>query len=399
MIRSISLAFDRYGLGLTADYNSGAPVRCVLLRASGGAKEYKWSSSLLQLSFLLSCYRSLNENRQSLQSIAFYAITSVAYRKSYPILAAMRTSTILAILASALCVSAVAVPVAVPQDETAIGNIGNIIDGSGNTNLVKMTRSFATRYPFIQLIIRTRTTPLLPLRPLMEIPLPLMRRTFCAGSEMSQRLFRVRKWPVPTLRWHPRLRSYAQTPSESTSASRISQLEARLPKFLRRITSPLRDAPVSHITAFLVLHELTAIVPLFGLAAIFHYSNWLPSYISEGKWVSEGTEKFGRYLRKKGWINEETSGSKWWGRGEGGVRVVAELATAYAITKALLPLRLVLSVWGTPWFARYTVLPVTGLISRSFASKTGSRVKKGPAAGTSATGGGIVSKEAKAGVK
>ena len=35
-----------------------------------------------------------------------------------------------------------------------------------------------------------------------------------------------------------------------------------------------------------------------------------------------------------------------------GTRVVLEVATAYAITKVLLPGRILGSVWATPWFAR-----------------------------------------------
>lgn len=176
-------------------------------------------------------------------------------------------------------------------------------------------------------------------------------------------------------------------------ASRIARIESRLPRFLRHFTTPLRNAPVAHISAFLVLHELTAVVPLFGLAAFFHYSNWLPPYISEGKWVSEGIEKFGRYLRKKGWISaEEEAGAsgKWWGRGEGGVRIVVELATAYAITKALLPFRLILSVWGTPWFAKWTVLPVTAAFRRLWQKRAVTATVHSPAAGTGAIGGGVL---------
>ena len=158
------------------------------------------------------------------------------------------------------------------------------------------------------------------------------------------------------------------------AASRIERLESRLPRVLRRFTAPLRRAPVSHITAFLLLHELTAVVPLFGLAGLFHYTQWLPPFISEGKWVSEGVDKFGRWLRKRGWIDgvEEEDArkhqgrTKWWDRGQGGTRIVVEFATAYAVTKALLPLRLPLSVWLTPWFARWTVLPLTTRLKAVF---------------------------------
>ena len=41
--------------------------------------------------------------------------------------------------------------------------------------------------------------------------------------------------------------------------------------------------------------------------------------------------------------------------GSGGVRIVMEVAAAYAVTKVLLPVRIVGSVWATPWFARVVV--------------------------------------------
>ena len=45
---------------------------------------------------------------------------------------------------------------------------------------------------------------------------------------------------------------------------------------------------------------------------------------------------------------------------------VNRFATAYAITKALLPLRLILSVASTPWFARVAIVPGTNLIRSIF---------------------------------
>ena len=102
-------------------------------------------------------------------------------------------------------------------------------------------------------------------------------------------------------------------------------------------------------------------------------------------------------MRKKGWISEEERGGRWFGRGETGTRVVVELATAYAVTKALLPLRLVLSVWGTPWFATWTVLPVTRRLTGMFRGKKAvSAVTTGSAAaGTGATAAGVVPKPKK----
>ncbi|KAH0288745.1 hypothetical protein M436DRAFT_42883 [Aureobasidium namibiae CBS 147.97] len=187
--------------------------------------------------------------------------------------------------------------------------------------------------------------------------------------------------------------------AEATNDSRISRLEARLPRFLARYVKPLRNAPISHITAFLVLHELTAIIPLFGLTFAFHKFDWLPPVFSEGYWVKEGVEKFGRYFRRKGWIrdadgegfekDENRKGlAKWWPRGEDGVRLLVEVATAYAITKALLPLRLGLSIWFAPSFAKISTLPIKRWITRKAATKTPAVTKAvaSPAAGTNAVG-------------
>ncbi|KAK5166463.1 uncharacterized protein LTR77_008006 [Saxophila tyrrhenica] len=206
---------------------------------------------------------------------------------------------------------------------------------------------------------------------------------------------------ILTRRLSPNLiRRHATQPAPPTS--RLTRLESRLPKFLVPWLRPITRAPISHVTAFLLLHELTAIVPVVGLVAFFHCSNWLPPYISEGKWVQEATEKAGKYLRRNGWLKQESKRDKWFGRGEGSVRLLVEIGTAWAITKALLPVRLVLSVWATPWFARWTVLPVMGWVGRLFGRGKGVQtvqaVKSG-GAGTGAVAGGVLPKEGSVKVK
>jgi hypothetical protein len=61
---------------------------------------------------------------------------------------------------------------------------------------------------------------------------------------------------------------------------------------------------------------------------------------------------------------------KAWNVGEGGVRLVVEFATAYAITKALIVPRVVFSVWATPGFARWTVVPLLNRIKGVFGRGT-----------------------------
>ncbi|KAK1761018.1 hypothetical protein QBC47DRAFT_368838 [Echria macrotheca] len=152
-------------------------------------------------------------------------------------------------------------------------------------------------------------------------------------------------------------------PTSSASSERASKILSRLPPSLQKYTHRLRTAPLSHILAFLVLHELTAIVPLVSLFALFHYTTLsspalgvVERYLSG--YIAEGAARFERYFKRRGWFGFSSSPSSS-SQDEGGevgkkgekYRVVVEVAVAYAITKALLPLRIVGSLWATPWFA------------------------------------------------
>ena len=89
-----------------------------------------------------------------------------------------------------------------------------------------------------------------------------------------------------------------------------------------------------------------------------------------GSYVEDGVGRFERYFKRKGWFGfgqneEETTSSttmthpdsksenavERWHNGDGRYKVLVEAALAYAITKALLPVRIIGSVWATPWFA------------------------------------------------
>jgi hypothetical protein len=96
-------------------------------------------------------------------------------------------------------------------------------------------------------------------------------------------------------------------------------------------------------------------------------------------------EKWGRYFKRKGWVKEgsemkeldesvDINGVDGDGKAElrmhsverrgEGWRWVLEIATAWAVVKALMPLRIIGCVWATPWFARIAILPITRLIGR-----------------------------------
>ncbi|KAK4137506.1 hypothetical protein BT67DRAFT_363388, partial [Trichocladium antarcticum] len=158
--------------------------------------------------------------------------------------------------------------------------------------------------------------------------------------------------------------------------SRIDRVLSRLPPRLRKYTARLRGAPVTHVAAFLVLHEVTAVVPLLGLFGLFHYTEHVPvAYMLAhyGGYVREGVGRFERWFRRRGWFGfgegggggggggeEKKRGNRGQGEDEGVMelwerdpryRVVVEVALAYALTKVLLPVRVVASMWATPWFA------------------------------------------------
>lgn len=112
---------------------------------------------------------------------------------------------------------------------------------------------------------------------------------------------------------------------------------------------------------------------MLGLFGAFHYYvditpllKWIGGH-NYGSYVTEGAARFERYFRRKGWFGfgreegqevgkasdggEETAVEKWKEDGDVRYKVVVEVALAYAITKALLPVRIIGSVWATPWFA------------------------------------------------
>jgi len=122
-------------------------------------------------------------------------------------------------------------------------------------------------------------------------------------------------------------------------------------------------------------------------------------------------QRFGGYFARKGWFGFDKSGArntaegeggdgshsqamtaekrvedvqnKGWNVNEGGSRILVEVGTAYAITKVLLPARVILSVWATPWFARNVLGMLRGVFGKS------GKVKASAAAGTSTPGAGV----------
>jgi hypothetical protein len=119
----------------------------------------------------------------------------------------------------------------------------------------------------------------------------------------------------------------------SKSPQRFEKLFNKTPKFLRKWIQPIANKPLSHITSFLILHEvppqykthltkITAVVPLAGLFYLFHRTHWTPP-ILPGEWLLQGVEKGAKVIRHYG-VDV---------KGEQFVRMAFEFAAAWASVK------------------------------------------------------------------
>ncbi|KAK8096665.1 hypothetical protein PG999_012609 [Apiospora kogelbergensis] len=107
----------------------------------------------------------------------------------------------------------------------------------------------------------------------------------------------------------------AATARTTKTTSRLDRIVTRTSRYLpERLREPLRGfrhAPISHMASFLILHELTAIIPLFGLTGAFYYLDILPIEWVFGWWApyvqEEGTRVL-RYFKKKGWFGLAAKG-------------------------------------------------------------------------------------------
>lgn len=133
---------------------------------------------------------------------------------------------------------------------------------------------------------------------------------------------------------------------------------SKVPKFLRPYTTQFIHAPVSHVTAFLILHELTAIVPLVGIWYTLHqyHDLFMTASMDLPAWaIEKGTVLIDKAM--KDWdFGDYSFNDK--------AKFIMEGAYAYVIVKALFPLRITFSLLGMPLFAKWFVLPFTKMFSR-----------------------------------
>ncbi|ANB14099.1 hypothetical protein AWJ20_5056 [Sugiyamaella lignohabitans] len=150
-----------------------------------------------------------------------------------------------------------------------------------------------------------------------------------------------------------------------TDEERLKLMEShpavrKFPRFMRKYAVRFVNAPVSHVTSFLIIHEITAIAPLFALWSLFHHYDFVPPGLPD--WlVSNGVNFIKVLAERNNWDTIVTAANT--------SKIIIQGAAAYAMVKVLLPLRIALSLFLMPWFARVFVLPVTNRLSKLWPKK------------------------------
>ncbi|KTA99239.1 MIOREX complex component 11 [Nakaseomyces glabratus] len=135
-----------------------------------------------------------------------------------------------------------------------------------------------------------------------------------------------------------------------------SRLLSRLnknPRFHQYFNTVSETGTITTLTSFLVLHELTAIVPLFGMWWVIynldiHNDLELPGYLSD-------------LLERCSKAIDKIVGDKY-GQDLDRHRLILSGAISYTIVKLLYPLRIILSIWWAPHCGRFIVTPIRKLL-------------------------------------
>lgn len=195
-----------------------------------------------------------------------------------------------------------------------------------------------------------------PFRPIKSFPSPLIRvlRLQHLHTSPTVHIFKRSNQPIPS---DPTTQTNQSSNLDKERYDKHAILK-RVPKFLRPYTTQFIHAPISHVTAFIILHELTAIVPLIGTWYVLHqyHDLFMSSTMELPSWaIEKGTKIIDKAMQD--WdFGDYSLNDK--------VRFIMEGAYAYVIVKALFPVRIVITLLGMPWFAKWFVLPFQKMFSR-----------------------------------
>ncbi|KAH7333744.1 hypothetical protein B0J17DRAFT_136280 [Rhizoctonia solani] len=146
----------------------------------------------------------------------------------------------------------------------------------------------------------------------------------------------------------------------ATSPPPVSSRNRPYAQALKRLSARTGTPFASLVVSFGILHEVTALVPLVGvfLGARAVGAGDRAVELVPSEWVTEGEEWAGRVGRRYGLFGYEKRGKSEESAPVALAGDVANAVLAYAVVKAILPLRIGLSLWLAPAFSRRVLDPV-----------------------------------------
>ncbi|SJM86271.1 uncharacterized protein ZBIST_2767 [Zygosaccharomyces bailii] len=139
------------------------------------------------------------------------------------------------------------------------------------------------------------------------------------------------------------------------SKSRILSRLNKQPRFTHYFDRLSEAGLTSTLTSFFVLHELTAIAPLFALWYIFYRLD-LPEQYELPVYFTDALNQCGAAI-------EKLVGDKYNNDFDHN-RLILAGAISYAIVKLLYPLRVLVSLWGAPYMGRWLLSPFRSIKSK-----------------------------------
>ncbi|PVU88788.1 hypothetical protein BB559_005394 [Furculomyces boomerangus] len=123
----------------------------------------------------------------------------------------------------------------------------------------------------------------------------------------------------------------------------------------RKYKDGFKNRPGSHLTAFAILHEVTAIAPIF---LIYYVLQEMDLEIPLSENVLKGGNRYINKLREVFGFEKLDEDSK----------VMVHLVASYGIVKAAMPLRIACCFALTPFVSRRFVEPISRLLGKTLSS-------------------------------
>ncbi|PRP80644.1 hypothetical protein PROFUN_10699 [Planoprotostelium fungivorum] len=142
----------------------------------------------------------------------------------------------------------------------------------------------------------------------------------------------------------------------STSLKRAYSVESSTPKEetlkgWRKHAHQFRDKPASYLLSFAILHEVTAVLPL---PIVYYTLKWTHTSIPIPQGMIEQQNAVVSRVRKYYGYEPLDPSS----------RTMINMATAYAVVKLIMPLRVGVCLAATPWTATSIMTPIYNTFKR-----------------------------------